>query len=101
MERTRPVAWAVLGEEDEPLMYIIRNPLRGGTAFAVMSVQPVQGLPVVGYAEELPPEAVRVVCPLQNDEAYEEVAEVVVTSAMDYGYYPDSRGPLFKSSFGE
>lgn len=92
----RPRVWAALDDDEEPYMYIIRNPLRGGAPFVgVPSDYANLGFMSIVFVSEIPQGAVRVTCPLQNDEAYDFVASAVTASAVSMGFSPDTRGPLF------
>jgi len=100
-ERENPPAWWIEDEEGQPEAYIIRNPLGGGSRWAVMPADDFLGVPVISFANKKPKGALRFSCPIQNDDAYDQVSEAVIMTAINYGYYPDTNGSLLGGDYEE
>lgn len=95
--RESPPAWAILDENEEPLSFVIRSPLGpGGFRWVSLPLDGIDGMSVIGYSNKKPRGAARIICPMQSDDAYMTVASACAESAISYGYYPDTRGPLVK-----
>ena len=94
-QRDNPPAWAIVDEDGDPISFVIRSPLgAGGSRWVSLPVDGFMGIPVIGFSNKRPKGAAQLLCPLQSDDAYQAVAEACAQSAISYGYYPDTRGPL-------